>query len=54
MNERKKPWFDRFLDKHPHFHQTMSIIALLAEICWIIAWIANRRKERDNSEPFER
>ncbi|MCI8772059.1 MAG: hypothetical protein HFH73_13160 [Lachnospiraceae bacterium] len=46
MRERKKPWFDRFLNRHPYFPLTISILALLAafnkEIRWIISWIASQ------------
>lgn len=27
--ERKKPWFDRFLDKHPKFPLWFSVFAVL-------------------------
>lgn len=43
--ERKKPWFDRFLDKHPKFPLWFSVFAVLLsfkkEIVWIINWIAS-------------
>lgn len=32
MEERKKPWFDRFLDKHPYFPLGISCVALIVAL----------------------
>ncbi len=32
MNNRKKPWFDRFLDRHPYFPLGFSTMALIVAL----------------------
>lgn len=36
MKKRQKPWFDRFLDKHPYFQLTFSIISLIVAIIVLV------------------
>lgn len=36
MKERKKPWFDRFLDKHPYFPLGISVVSLIVAILLLL------------------
>ncbi len=36
MEGRKKPWFDRFLDKHPYFPLGISAISLIVAILTLL------------------
>lgn len=46
MKERKKPWFDRFLEKHPRFPVWFSVFVLIVtfknEIFAFICWLADQ------------